>query len=128
MILNPAMIEACACAGHEVNRAYCEALGDYSQPSWEAAPEWQKSSARAGATLHLSQDAGPEASHQSWMKQKLDEGWVYGIEKDPEKKTHPCLVAFEDLPIAQQAKDFIFRAAIHAAREVWCASQEDALT
>lgn len=126
--MNPAMVEACARAAHEVNRAYCQALGDHSQPAWADAPEWQKNSARMGAELHLTQDAGPEASHQSWMKQKLDEGWVYGTEKDPEKKTHPCLVAFEDLPVAQQAKDFIFRATIHATRIAWNSSQEDALT
>ncbi len=33
---------------HEVNKAYCEALGDNSQPTWEDAPEWQRSSARMG--------------------------------------------------------------------------------
>lgn len=27
---------------HEANKAYCETLGDYSQPEWEAAPAWQK--------------------------------------------------------------------------------------
>lgn len=27
---------------HEVNRAYCQALGDNSQPAWEDAPAWQR--------------------------------------------------------------------------------------
>lgn len=27
---------------HEVNRAYCQALGDNSQPTWEEAPQWQR--------------------------------------------------------------------------------------
>ena len=26
---------------HEVNRAYCQGLGDYSQLHWEEAPDWQ---------------------------------------------------------------------------------------
>lgn len=27
---------------HEVNRAYCQSLGDNSQPTWEDAPHWQR--------------------------------------------------------------------------------------
>jgi len=102
---------------HEVNRAYCSALGDHSQPSWEDAPEWQKSSALLGVNLHCDSNVGPEASHESWMKQKLAEGWVYGLVKDPVAKTHPCIVLFDDLPQAQKAKDFIFQAIVHSLRE-----------
>lgn len=99
---------------HEVNRAYCQALGDFSQPSWEDAPAWQRESARMGVDLHLSGDFGPEASHISWMNQKLDEGWHYGPVKDAEKKEHPCLVPFEQLSREQQAKDHLFRGVVHA--------------
>lgn len=99
---------------HEVNRAYCQALGDNSQPSWEEAPEWQRSPARIGVDLHTMGDFGPEASHISWMQQKLEEGWIYGDVKNPEKKTHPCIVPFENLPVDQQAKDYIFRQIVHS--------------
>lgn len=101
---------------HEVNRAYCQALGDMSQPAWEDAPAWQRESARMGVDLHLMGDFGPEASHISWMKQKVEDGWVYGPVKDAEAKTHPCIVPFDMLPREQQAKDFIFRAVVHALR------------
>lgn len=103
---------------HEVNRAYCQALGDMSQPTWADAPEWQRSSARMGVDLHTMGDFGPEASHISWMQQKQDEGWVYGPVKDAEKKEHPCMVPFDQLPREQQAKDFIFRAVVHAMSKV----------
>lgn len=109
-----ALIEAIACVAHEVNRAYCKALGDDSQPAWQFAPEWQKQSARMGADLHLSGDFGPEASHVAWMQQKLDEGWKYGPVKNPDLKEHPCMVPFADLPREQQAKDYIFRAVVHS--------------
>lgn len=99
---------------HEVNRAYCQALGDNSQVSWEDAPEWQRESARMGVDLHIMGEFGPEASHISWMKQKLETGWQYGPVKDEAKKEHPCLVPFEQLPVEQQAKDYIFRAIVHA--------------
>lgn len=101
---------------HEANKAYCEALGDLSQVPWEQAPEWQRESARLGVKLHLSGEHGPEASHQSWMQQKINDGWAYGVEKNPELKTHPCIVPFENLPREQQAKDFIFRAIVHSMR------------
>lgn len=104
-------VEDIARVCHMVNRAYCKALGDGSQPTWEDAPEWQRDSARAGARLHLEHpEAGPEASHESWMAQKAAEGWVYGPVKDPEAKVHPCMVPFAELPREQQAKDFIFTA------------------
>lgn len=102
---------------HEVNRAYCQALGDTSQPAWEDAPEWQRASARLGVELHMSGDHGPEASHESWMQQKLEEGWRYGPVKDPERKEHHCLVPFDQLPREQQAKDFLFRAVVHALKD-----------
>lgn len=101
---------------HEVNRAYCQALGDDSQVSWEQAPVWQRESARKGVDLHLMGDFGPEASHISWMNQKADDGWVYGKVKDADAKTHPCMVPFDQLPRDQQAKDYIFRAIVHALR------------
>lgn len=101
---------------HEVNRAYCAALGDQSQPAWEDAPEWQRVSARIGVDLHLSGDFGPAASHISWLNQKLEEGWKYGPVKDPEKKEHPCIVPFSELSREQQAKDFLFRAVVHALK------------
>jgi len=102
---------------YEVNKAYCEALGDTSQVSWEAAPEWQRVSVRMGVYLHTMGDFDPETSHISWMNHKLGEGWKYGPRRDAEKKEHPCMVAFSDLPKEQQAKDYIFRAVVHALRE-----------
>jgi hypothetical protein len=109
-------IERISRVAHEVNRAYCQALGDNSQPAWDDAPQWQRESARMGVDLHLMGDFGPEASHISWMKQKQDDGWVYGPVKDPELKQHPCMVPFDQLPREQQAKDYIFRSVVHALR------------
>lgn len=98
---------------HEVNRAYCQALGDNSQTPWDEAPEWQRESARQGVRLHTDHpQAGPRTSHESWLQHKLSEGWSYGETKDPQKKQHPCMVPFDQLPCTQQAKDFIFHAIV----------------
>lgn len=101
-------IDAIARLCHEVNRGYCQSLGDNSQPKWEDAPPWQRESARMGVDLHMMGEFGPEASHISWMKQKLEDGWKYGPVKDPEKKEHPCFVPYDQLPEAQRAKDDVF--------------------
>ena len=109
------LVERIARVAHEVNRAYCESLGDLSQQPWGLAPKWQRESARLGVYFHMANpDAGPEASHESWASEKLANGWVYGPLKDPIAKTHPCLVPFNELPQEQQAKDFLFRAVVHA--------------
>ena len=111
--------EQIAQVAHEVNRAYCASLGDTSQPAWADAPDWQRASALAGVDMHLANpDATPEASHLSWYEQKLADGWVYGEVKDPEKKEHPCMVAYEDLPPEQKAKDYLFRGVVHALSAV----------
>lgn len=111
--LAPATAIAMVC--HEANRAYCLSLGDASQVAWLDAPEWQRASAIEGVEFHLANpDAGDDASHNNWMEHKLADGWTYGEIKDPEKKTHPCLVAFKDLPPAQQFKDTLFRTLVHA--------------
>jgi hypothetical protein len=113
------LVRSIAAVCHEVNKAYCEAIGDATQPTWDDAPEWQKASAIEGVKLHLGNpNLGADASHRSWMRHKLDDGWTYGPLKDPAKKEHPCLVPFADLPKEQQIKDWLFRGVVHAiARE-----------
>jgi hypothetical protein len=106
-------VEACARAAHEVNRAYCIALGDFSQPSWAEAPEWQRTSARKGVVGALNGNT-PEQSHEGWLKEKIETGWKYGPVKDPEKKEHPCMVPYGELPPAQRAKDTMFIATVRA--------------
>jgi len=105
--------EAAARAAHEANRAYCLAIGDASQPSWDAAPEWQRSSAMNGVEAVVNGN-GPEQLHDSWMYEKKSQGWVWGPVKDPEKKQHPCMVPYAELPPEQRAKDHIFGSVVRA--------------
>jgi hypothetical protein len=113
---------------HEVNRAYCKALGDESQPSWDEAPDWQRDSAIAGVEAHMSgQVHDPEGSHNSWLEVKQREGWTYGPVKDPELKQHPCCVPYDQLPAEQKAKDFLFSAIVATVREITDARLGDGL-
>lgn len=100
---------------HEMNRLWCYANGDLSQPTWEEAPDWQKASAINGVHFHITNpDASPSASHESWYAEKEADGWVYGEIKDPEAKTHPCMVPFSELPVTQQYKDIQFKMIVTA--------------
>ena len=95
---------------HEVNRAYCKAIGDDSQPEWKDAPDWQKQSAINGVKFHFNNpDATPEESHITWLREKEADGWRYGPVKDPAKKEHPCFMPYAMLPAEQRAKDYLFR-------------------
>lgn len=97
---------------HEINRAHCAAIGDHSQPAWDAAPEWQRQSAFDGVSAHLRADLTPEQSHESWLAEKKKQGWKYGAFKDPENKLHPCFVPYAELPVEQRVKDYLFRAVV----------------
>ena len=102
---------------HEVNRAYCQSIGDNSQAPWEASPEWQKQSIINGVIFHLDNPgAGPDSSHENWLKDKAKDGWTWGAEKDVEKKQHPCFVPYRELPAAQQLKDSLFKAVVDSLR------------
>jgi hypothetical protein len=111
-------VEQIAQVAHEINKAYCEAIGDKSQTSWEDAPAWQVESAVNGVIFHLENpNAGPEASHNNWMKEKLENGWRLGHVKDENEKTHPCIVPFEELSLGQKIKDHLFRQVVHSLKD-----------
>jgi hypothetical protein len=101
---------------HEINRAYCSAIGDHSQLAWEDAPDWQKDSAIKGVEFQLANDATPEQTHESWMAQKLSEGWKYGPVKDAGKREHPCIMPYDGLPTEQRIKDYLFKAVVHSTK------------
>lgn len=98
---------------HEINRTYCESIGDHSQVSWDECPGWQRESAVAGVSFVIENpDSSPEDLHNSWLRQKETDGWVYGPVKDAELKEHPCMVPYDDLPEQQKAKDKLFRTVV----------------
>ena len=108
-------IELIAQMCHEANKAYCHSIGDDSQASWVEAPQWQKDSAIVGVQHALDPATQPHDSHNSWLKEKINDGWRYGPVKDPVVKLHPCCVPYDELPPEQKRKDYIFLAVARAA-------------
>lgn len=98
---------------HQANKAWCEVNGDVTQKDWKDAEPWQRESAIKGVVFAMD-NHGVSAQHDAWMKDKFEAGWTYGEEKNVEKKTHPCLVPFTELPEHQQKKDVLFRAIVEA--------------
>jgi len=111
-------VEQVARICHETNRAYCESIGDYSQKPWDQAEEWQRQSAVKGVQFAIANpDAPASAQHDAWLSDKQQEGWKFGPIKDAEKKEHPCMVSYDELPIEQRLKDYLFRGVVSAFRQ-----------
>lgn len=101
---------------YEANRAVQVIQGDpRPSPSWEDAPEYQVRETVASVNEALA-DPGrtPEQNHEGWCERLRADGWVHGEVKDAERKTHPTLVPFGDLPVEQQLKDRLFIAVVRA--------------
>jgi hypothetical protein len=116
-LVSKARIKAIARVCHKANKAWCELQGDNSQKSWDEAESWQKESAIKGVEFRINNpDAGVDVQHIAWMQEKINDGCVYGVVKDAEKKTHPCIVPFESLPWSQQMKDRLFCAIVDSLK------------
>lgn len=46
-----------------------------------------------------------ENVHEIWAKTRLEQGWKYGKERNDIEKTHPCLVAYDELPESEKEYD-----------------------
>ena len=62
----------------------------------------------------------PEEAHNSWMKKYFEMGWEYGKTYNPENRTHPDLVPYDDLDPKEKIKDEVFMQLVEIARDcIW---------
>jgi hypothetical protein len=109
-----AIASACK-AAHEINRIYCEACGDDSVKPWDECDTSQRVSIQMGVEdIIRNSSITPVQQHEGWLKLKEEEGWVYGEVKDVEKKIHPCMLPYDQLPAQQRTKDTIFGTVVRA--------------
>ena len=106
---------------HEANRAIQIIQADESiplAPSWDKATAEMQESVIDGVEKILSGEiATPEDSHQNWCDFKIAQGWRLGSVKDEEKKEHPLLVDYTDLPHEARVKDRLFFAIVNALKD-----------
>lgn len=46
-----------------------------------------------------------EHTHDIWAQQRIDQGWDVGEKRDDDKKLHPCLVPYKELPEDEKVYD-----------------------
>lgn len=99
---------------HELNRAIRLFVDpEDNTPNWANAPQDQIDSTLDGIKFVTENpDATPEQQHEQWSKFKTESGWVYGPVKDEVKKTHPCLVPYNELDAFDRIKDTIYGTAV----------------
>ncbi|MEO0881842.1 MAG: RyR domain-containing protein [Pseudomonadota bacterium] len=91
---------------HETLRAWAALKDMPALPEWAKAPEWMRESSLESVQFVLANPgADSGAQHAQWVAQKEADGWRWGAEKDPDRKTHPLMVPFEELPADERAKD-----------------------
>jgi hypothetical protein len=98
---------------HETNRAYCAAFGDLSHKPWENTPAEIQASVLDGVAMKRDNpEVTPRQSHENWLRFKEKQGWIYGPVKDLERKTHPCFLPYDELPLSDRVKDELFTAIV----------------
>ncbi len=108
-------LEAISRAVHEAVRAWSAAHGQLDIPAWDEAPDWMRASTEESVRfVQAHPQAGAGAQHEQWMAQRQADGWTYGATRDDEKKHHPMLVPFDELPEFERKKDALVCAIILA--------------
>lgn len=46
-----------------------------------------------------------ENVHENWSAGRLADGWIYGVSRNDEKKTTPCLIPYSELPEEEKEYD-----------------------
>jgi hypothetical protein len=106
------LVENAAQTAYNVIKVYADHIGDRSFKPWVDTTEANRTSYIKGVEAIIEKDLEPRELHKSWLKEKLDTGWKYGPVKDEEKKEHPAMVDYDELPTHQQMKDTIFRSVV----------------
>ena len=44
-------------------------------------------------------------THEVWSQNRINDGWSYGEIRDDQKKHHPCLIPYEELPESEKEYD-----------------------
>lgn len=99
---------------HEANKTICDHFEENSdQVHWNELSDEDKKAGFDGVKEIINNpDLTPKESHDRWRKSKEESGWTYGEEKDPDAKTHPLMIPYEELTDEHQLKDEMFIAIV----------------
>jgi RyR domain len=99
---------------HAANIAMQELWAD-DMPSlpWMWEPRAHRRTVLAGISRVRRAGLSARENHQLWLEDKRRQGWILG-EKDPDARTHPDLLDWEDLPEEARDKAELFVAVVRA--------------
>ncbi|MCK4786541.1 MAG: hypothetical protein KAV87_22470 [Desulfobacteraceae bacterium] len=98
---------------YEAYAAYGRLLGDDYHLSWEEAGEDLQAIVLVTVERYLKNpELTVEEGHNQWVAEMLANDWVFAEDKSVDLKTHPLLVAYDELSVEQQAKSHILKSII----------------
>ena len=97
-------VDAVARIVHNAQRDLGYWLEDpYPPEPYDALPEEQRRPVQSLVRLIIG-GYPPEYVQEMWIESMKEKGWDWGEEKDPNRKTHPCITGFEELPLWERKK------------------------
>lgn len=102
---------------HEAFRAMQDQQGD-DMPSlpWMWTTREQRYAVTNGVR-RIAEGMSDKDNHHWWVRDMRAQGWDYGLLKDPERKTHPNLVEWGQLPPFERKKSRVFSGIVRAMLE-----------
>lgn len=95
---------------HNAVRAWMHLHGDPTYPTWLLSPGYMKRANISSVEFILTNpDSTFQEIHGNWCSSKVKEGWKYGKVLNSHRKTHPCLIPYDELPPKQKGKNAIYK-------------------
>ena len=108
-------ITAFAQVAHQQNQAYKAAIGQPLEGSWSQMDSTGQQFVLDKVRYYLMNSHAVVSSlHDDWAYSQFNNGWAFGESLDEEKRTHPLLVLFSELPLTRQIEDLMFMQTVYA--------------
>lgn len=112
---------------HQANHVYSRTLGLESEfPTWKETPQVTRDALRDRVQRRLDHPDDPQSmEHDLWVAKKVSQGWKLGPVKDADKKEHPYMTPYDEVPERERDRDEIFIAIVLALRSQLDVKQKD---
>lgn len=111
-------LEIAAKTAHSVLQCVNRKFNCKELPAWEQTLTWYRASMVKHIEYIIYHNYKPSRIHDKWIKRKIGFGLKYGKELDWNKKTHPLLVPFTELPVEERMKLDLIKAAVMPFRKI----------
>lgn len=54
--------------------------------------------------------------HEVWAQSRIEQGWIFGVERNDVQKKHPCLLPYENL--TEEEKDYDRKTVLETLRVI----------